>query len=74
MVPNVIKPTRAYCGSRLKLITSASRNAFRSSSSKQVSTTKRKMGGTGAGLASVYSMVVYLGRSSAGRLVLEISL
>lgn len=50
------------------------RRAFKSSSSKHVSTTKRKIGGTGAGRASVYSMVVYLGRSSAGRLVLDMSL
>jgi hypothetical protein len=73
MVPNVISPTSAYGGSRLRLTTSASRSALRSSSSMHVSTTKRKMGGTCAGRLSVYSMVVYFGRSSAGRFVLEIS-
>lgn len=61
-------------GSKLKLTTSASRSALRSSSSKQVSTTKMKVGGTTAGRDSVYSIVVYLGRSSGGRLVLEMSL
>lgn len=74
IVPYVINPTKAKGGIKLKLTTSASRRAFKSSSSRQVSTTKRKIGGTGEGLARVYSIVVYLGSSSAGRLVFEISL
>ena len=41
-------------------------NAFRLSSSWHVSTTKRKIGGDGAGRASLYSMVVLLGWSSGG--------
>lgn len=74
IVPKVTRPTRAYGGSKLKLTTIASRRAFMSSGSMQVSMTKTNMGGTGAGRESVYSMVVYFGRSSAGRLVLEMSL
>jgi hypothetical protein len=52
----------------------ASRRALRSSSSRQVSTTNRKTGGTWAGRERVYSMVVYLGSSSAGKFVFEMSL
>lgn len=52
----------------------ASRSAFRSSSSRQVSTTKRKMGGTWTRRERVYSMVVYFGKSSAGKFVFEMSL
>lgn len=74
MVPYVIKPTRAYGGRRLKLTTIASRRALRSSSSRHVSMTNRKIGGTWAGRESVYSMVVYFGNSSAGRFVFEMSL
>jgi hypothetical protein len=74
MVPYVIKPTKAFGGSRLRLTTMVSFKALRSSSSRQVSITKRKMGGICAGRDRVYSMVVYLGSSSAGRLVVEISL
>jgi hypothetical protein len=74
IVPYVIKPTRANGGIKLRLTTMASLRALRSSSSKHVSTTKRKMGGTWAGLLRVYSIVVYFGSSSAGKLVLEISL
>lgn len=74
IVPNVINPTSALGGSIPMAAAKAPRRAFKSSSSKHVSTTKRKIGGTGTGRASVYSMVVYLGSSSAGRLVLEISL
>lgn len=48
--------------------------ALRSSSSRHVSTTKRKIGGMGAGRERVYSIVVYLGSSSAGKLVFEMSL
>jgi hypothetical protein len=58
MVPKVIKPTSAYGGIRLRLTTSASLSAFMSSSSRHVSTTKRKIGGTAAGRESVYSIVV----------------
>jgi hypothetical protein len=57
-VPKVIKPTSAYGGIRLRLTTSASLSAFMSSSSRHVSTTKRKIGGTAAGRESVYSIVV----------------
>ena len=39
MVPNVIKPTKAFAGSSDKLMTSESLNAFRLSSSWHVSTT-----------------------------------
>jgi hypothetical protein len=74
MVPKVINPTKAWGGSRLKLTMMLSFSALRSSSSMQVSTTKTKMGGTCAGRANVYSIVVYLGSSSAGRLVAEMSL
>lgn len=74
MVPNVIKPTKAYGGSKLKLTTKASLKDLMSSSSRQVSTTNRKIGGTGAGRPRVYSIVVYFGRSSAGKFVFEISL
>ena len=73
-MPNVIKPTSAYGGISDKLTTRASRRAFRSSSSRHVSTTNKKIGGTCAGLERVYSMVVYFGNSSAGKLVLEMSL
>lgn len=48
--------------------------ALRSSSSRHVSTTNRKIGGTCAGRASVYSIVVYFGRSSAGKFVFDMSL
>lgn len=74
MVPNVISPTSAFGGNKLKLTTSVSLSALRSSSSRHVSTTMRKMGGICAGRESVYSMVVYLGSSSAGRLVVLMSL
>jgi len=55
-------------------MTTASLKAFKSSSSKHVSMANKKIGGTWAGRERVYSMVVYLGSNSAGRLVLEISL
>jgi hypothetical protein len=58
IVPYVIKPTNAYGGSKLKAMMIESFNAFKLSSSWQVSTTNRKIGGEGAGLASLYSMVV----------------
>lgn len=74
MVPKVMSPTKAVGGKRLKLITSSARRAFRSSSSKHVSTTYRNIGGIWAGRLRVYSMVVYFGKSSAGRLVVEMSL
>lgn len=74
IVPYVIKPTRAFGGRRLKLTTSVSRRAFNSSSSRHVSTTNMKMGGTGAGRDKVYSIVVYAGESSLGRFVAVMSL
>lgn len=74
IVPKVMRPTRAYGGSKLKLTMMASRRALSPVSSWQTSMTNRKTGGACAGLERVYSMVVYLGRSSAGRLVLEMSL
>jgi len=74
MVPKVISPTKAFGGSKLKLTTKVSLRALSSSSSIQVSTTKRKTGGIWAGRDKVYSIVVYFGKSSAGRLVAEISL
>jgi hypothetical protein len=45
MVPNVINPTKALGGNRLKLTTNVSFNAFKSSSSKHVSTTNKNIGG-----------------------------
>jgi hypothetical protein len=45
IVPNVIKPTQAYSGNKLKLTINDSFKALRSSSSRQVSTTNKKMGG-----------------------------
>lgn len=74
IVPNVIKPTRAFSGKRLKLIIRDSFNAVKLSSSWQVSTTYRKIGGLGAGLESLYSMVVLLGCNSGGIAVAVISL
>jgi hypothetical protein len=58
IVPYVIKPTNAYGGSKLRAMMIESFNAFKLSSSWQVSTTNRNIGGEGAGLASLYSMVV----------------
>lgn len=66
MVPYVIRPTSAFSGRRLRLITKDSFSAARLSSSWQVSTTYRKMGGAGAGLDSRYSMVVFELCSSGG--------
>jgi hypothetical protein len=74
MVPKVINPTYALGGSRLRLTTNVSRSAFNSSSSTHVSTTNKKIGGVCAGRDRVYSIVVYFGSSSAGRLVCEMSL
>ena len=74
MVPYVIRPTSAVGGSIPMAAARAPLSAFKSSSSRQVSTTNKKIGGTCAGRASVYSIVVYFGKSSAGRLVFEISL
>lgn len=74
MVPYVMSPTSALGGSRLRLTTRVSLSALSSSSSTHVSTQYRKMGGICAGRERVYSMVVYLGSSSAGRLVDEMSL
>lgn len=58
IVPYVINPTSAVGGSRDKLIIRDSFKALRLSSSWQVSTTNRKIGGAGAGRASWYSIVV----------------
>jgi hypothetical protein len=74
MVPKVMRPTKAFGGNKLKLTTKVSRKALSSSSSIQVSTTYRKTGGIWAGRERVYSIVVYLGNNSAGRLDAEISL
>lgn len=49
-------------------------SAFKLSSSWQVSTTNRKIGGEGAGLASRYSIVVLFGWSSGGIASCEMSL
>jgi len=48
--------------------------AFKLSSSWQVSTTNRKMGGDGAGRASRYSIVVLVGSNSGGTASAEMSL
>lgn len=61
IVPNVTSPTRAFSGKRLKLITRDSFRADKLSSSWHVSTTYRKIGGLGAGLESLYSIVVFVG-------------
>jgi hypothetical protein len=74
MVPNVISPTRAFSGSKLRLITSDSFRAARLSSSWQVSTTYKKIGGLGAGRDNLYSMVVLEGCSSGGIALVLISL
>ena len=74
IVPKVISPTSAFGGSIPIAAANAPRSAFKSSSSRHVSTTNRKIGGTAAGLANVYSIVVYLGSNSGGRFVFEISL
>lgn len=74
IVPYVISPTSALGGSMPTAAAKAPLKAFRSSSSKHVSTTKRKIGGTCAGRDKVYSIVVYFGSSSGGKLVFEISL
>ena len=66
IVPNVIRPTRAFGGRRLRLITNESFSAFKLSSSWQVSTRYTNMGGDGAGRASRYSIVVLDGCSSGG--------
>ena len=42
-MPYVIRPTRAYCGSRLKLMMIESLSAFKLSSSWHVSTTNKKV-------------------------------
>ena len=61
IVPKVIRPTRAFSGSRLRLMTSDSLRAAKLSSSWQVSTTYRKIGGLGAGRDRRYSIVVLEG-------------
>lgn len=74
MVPYVIRPTNAFAGSRDRLMTRESRNAFKLSSSWQVSTRYTNIGGAGAGRASWYSIVVLDGCNSGGMAVSEISL
>ena len=74
IVPKVINPTNAFGGSRLRLMINESFNALRLSSSWQVSTRYRKIGGEGAGLASLYSIVVLSGWSSGGTVFRLISL
>ena len=66
IVPKVTNPTRAFSGSRLRLITRDSFNADRLSSSWQVSTTYKKIGALGAGRESLYSIVVFDGCNSGG--------
>ena len=66
IVPYVIKPTSAFSGRRLKLMTRDSLRAAKLSSSWHISTTYRKIGGLGAGRESLYSMVVLFGWSSGG--------
>ena len=66
MVPNVIRPTNALGGKRPSDMMMLSLSALSESSSWQVSTTNRKMGGVGAGRASLYSIVVLPGCSSGG--------
>jgi hypothetical protein len=74
MVPYVISPTRACGGSKLKLMIKESFKAFKESSSWHVSTTNKKIGGAGAGRASLYSIVEYPGDSSSGHAFGPISL
>ena len=74
MVPKVTNPTKAFSGSRLKLMTRDSFRADKLSSSWQVSTTYRNIGGLGAGLESRYSIVVFEGCSSGGIAFVVISL
>lgn len=52
IVPKVINPTKAFAGKRDKLIIKVSFKAFKLSSSWQVSTTYRKIGGADAGRAN----------------------
>lgn len=66
MVPYVMRPTRAFSGSKLKLITRDSFKEARLSTSWHISTTYRKIGGAGAGRDRRYSIVVLAGCSSGG--------
>lgn len=66
MVPNVMRPTSAFSGSKSRLATKDSFKAARLSSSWHVSTTYRKMGGAGAGRDRRYSIVVFELWSSGG--------
>lgn len=74
IVPKVINPTSAYGGRKLRLIINDSVSDFKLSASWHVSTTKRKIGGAGAGRARRYSTVVLLPCSSGGICSAEISL
>jgi hypothetical protein len=73
-VPNVTRPTRAFSGNRLRLKINDSFSADKLSSSWQVSTTYRNIGGLGAGLDNLYSIVVFEGCSSGGIALAVISL
>jgi hypothetical protein len=66
-----MRPTSAFSGSRESACASDCRSAASSSSTRQTSTTKRYAGGGALGLCRLYSMVVYVGKSSAGRFVSE---
>jgi hypothetical protein len=74
IVPKVTNPTRAFSGRRLKLRTKDSLSADKLSSSWQVSTTYRNIGGLGAGLDSLYSIVVFEGCNSGGMALAVMSL
>lgn len=67
----MMSPTSEFSGRSSTACASAERRKPISSSMMQVSTTKRKTGGTAAeGLeeaSELYSTVVYCGKSSAGR-------
>jgi hypothetical protein len=66
IVPKVIKPINAVGGSKLRLTIKVSFSACRSVSSKQVSTTYKKIGGVEADLFRTYSIVVNCGCNSKG--------
>lgn len=65
-MPNVIKPTIALGGNKESDICNDSFKAASSSSSMQVSTTNKKMGGVIGALVMVYSSVEKAGINSAG--------
>lgn len=74
-MPKVMSPTSELSGRRSTACESADLRKVSSSSMMQVSTTKKKTGGVagdGEGDGDWYSMVVYWGKSSAGRLSTDI--